>query len=64
MKRLYRSLTNRNIAGVCGGMGDYLGVDPTIIRILWVFALFATCFAAFFAYLVAWAIIPEEPRGE
>ncbi|MDQ3810967.1 MAG: PspC domain-containing protein, partial [Chloroflexota bacterium] len=37
-KRLYRSRTNRVVAGVAGGMADYLGIDPTIVRILWVLA--------------------------
>ena len=36
MKRLYKSRNDRKIAGVCGGIGEYLNIDPTIIRIIWV----------------------------
>ena len=36
MKSLYKSRTNKMVSGVCGGIGEYFGVDPTIIRLLWV----------------------------
>ena len=39
-KKLYRSKTDRRIAGVCGGLGNYFDIDPTIIRLAWVVALF------------------------
>lgn len=58
-KRLYRSRHNRMIAGICGGLGDYLSVDPTIVRLIWIIGLFAGF--GFLAYLVAWILIPEEP---
>jgi phage shock protein C len=60
MNRLYRSKTNRIIAGVCGGLGDYFKVDPTLIRLLWVL-LTLSGGAGLVAYIIAWAIIPEEP---
>jgi phage shock protein PspC (stress-responsive transcriptional regulator) len=47
------------IAGICGGLGDYLSVDPTIVRLIWIIGLFAGF--GFLAYLVAWILIPEEP---
>ena len=59
MNRLYRSKTNRIIAGVCGGLGDYFKVDPTLIRLLWVL-LTLSGGAGLVAYIIAWAIIPEE----
>jgi phage shock protein PspC (stress-responsive transcriptional regulator) len=60
-KKLIRSAKNRMIAGVCGGIGEYLGVDPTAIRLLWVLISFFTgILAGVIAYLVAWAIIPEN----
>ena len=34
-KKLYRSSTNRVICGVCGGLGEYFGVDPTVVRLIW-----------------------------
>ena len=62
MKRLYRSRSNRRIAGVCGGLADYLDVDPTIVRLVSVLILIFTGFVPLiFAYLIAWIIIPETP---
>lgn len=59
-KKLEKSRTNRVLCGVCGGLGNYFTVDPTIIRILWVIGAVASCGTAFFAYLIAAVIIPEE----
>lgn len=59
MKRLYRSRTNRIIGGVCGGIGDYLELDPIFIRLVWGI-LFFMGGVGFLAYIVAWIIIPEE----
>lgn len=62
-RRLYRSLTDRRIAGVCGGVAEYVGVDPLLVRILWV----VSCFVGFigaFAYIAAWIIIPQAPSAE
>lgn len=57
-KRLVKSSMNRTICGVCGGIGEYLNIDPTVIRVLWV--IFA-CMggAGLLAYIVAAIIIPE-----
>jgi phage shock protein PspC (stress-responsive transcriptional regulator) len=60
MKRLYRSRTNRMIAGVCAGIAEYADVDPTVVRLLWL--LFSLIWGAgIVAYIVAWILIPEEP---
>jgi phage shock protein C len=59
--RLYRSRSDRMIAGVCGGLGEYLNVDPVWLRLLFVVLLFATGFG-FWAYLILWIIIPEAGR--
>lgn len=62
-RRLYRSRTNRVIGGVAGGIGEYLGIDPIIIRVVWVIlALFAG--VGVIAYVLAWIIIPDRPVGE
>jgi len=58
-KKLLRSKKNRVIAGVCAGIGEYLGMDPTIIRLLWVIFIFLSFGAAILAYIIAWIIIPE-----
>ena len=62
-RRLYRSRRNRMVAGVCGGLGEYLGVDPTLIRLAWVFLILAGGFGLI-AYLLAVVIIPEAGGGE
>ena len=62
MKRLYRSRTDRKIAGVCGGLGAYFQVDPVIFRIVWVVLALAGGLGLL-AYLVAWFIIPQEPAA-
>jgi len=59
-KRLLRSKSNRMIGGVCGGIGEYVGVDPTLIRLLWVLFAFFSGGAGVLAYVVAWVIIPEK----
>jgi len=59
IKRIYRSRDNRMIAGVCAGLADYVEIDPTIVRLLFVLGLFAGG-ATFWAYLVMMLIIPEE----
>jgi phage shock protein C len=59
-KRLYRSRHDRMLGGVCGGLGAYLGVDPTLVRIVTVLSLFLPG-PQLLAYLVAWIIVPEEP---
>ncbi len=58
MKKLIRSTTDRKIAGVCGGLGEYFGVDPTLIRIGWViFCLLGG--SGLLAYIICALIIPE-----
>ena len=63
LKRLYRSRDDRMIAGVAGGLGEYLGMDPTIVRILFVIFTFGVG-SGLLAYLIMALIIPEVPLGE
>ncbi len=62
-KRLMRSVMDRKIAGVCGGIAEYLEVDSTIIRLLWVLAIILPIplVPAFLGYIVAWLVMPEVP---
>jgi phage shock protein C len=62
-KKLYRSRTNSMIAGVCGGLGEYLSVDPTILRVVAVLLIFADGIGLL-AYIVGWIIIPRRPMME
>jgi len=57
--KLYRSKSNRMIAGVCAGLADYLGMDPTVVRLLTVLLFFLSASAAFWAYLIMWIVVPE-----
>lgn len=67
-KKLYRSEKDKMIAGVCGGIGEYFNVDPTLIRLAWaVLTVFTAIFGGLFLYIVAAIIIPNEydiKRGE
>lgn len=56
---LYRSVKDRKIAGVAGGIGEYLGIDSAIVRLVWLLAILFGG-AGFLAYLIAWIVIPEE----
>ncbi|MCL2379736.1 MAG: PspC domain-containing protein [Coriobacteriia bacterium] len=60
--RLMRSRKNRMIGGVCGGIGEYFNIDPTIIRIIAVVMLLFPVGPVFFAYILAWIIIPLDNR--
>ena len=60
-KKLYRSTTNKTIAGVCAGLAEYLNIDPTIVRVLW--ALVGLSGTGLLAYLVCALIIPEKPSN-
>jgi phage shock protein C len=62
-KKLYRSRTNSMIGGVCGGLGEYLNVDPTIMRLVAVLLVFADGIGLL-AYIIAWIIIPRNPELE
>jgi phage shock protein C len=59
--RPYRSRTERMISGVAGGLAIYVDVDPTIIRLLWLFAFLTTGPVAFVLYFLCALIIPREP---
>jgi len=59
--RLYRSRDHRMLAGICGGLGEYFNLDPTIVRILWVLFAVASLGIALLLYVILIVIIPEEP---
>jgi phage shock protein PspC (stress-responsive transcriptional regulator) len=63
-KRLKRSLRDRKLAGICGGMADYLGIDPAIVRILWVLAAFISVGVVVLLYLALIFIVPNEDGPE
>ncbi len=58
-KKLYRSREDKKLCGVCSGVAKYLGLDPTVVRLLW--AIIGLSGAGFVAYIIAAMVIPEEP---
>jgi len=58
-KRLMRSTEDKMVAGVCGGLASYFGIDPTLVRVGFVVALVLGFPATIVAYIVAWAITPQ-----
>jgi phage shock protein PspC (stress-responsive transcriptional regulator) len=62
MKRIYLSKTDRKITGVCGGFGEALDIDPTLIRLGVVFlCLITAVIPVMLTYVIAWLIIPQKP---
>jgi len=59
-KRLMRSTTDKKLAGVCGGLGAYFDVDPMIIRLCWLLAVFLGG-TGLLAYVVLWIVLPLSP---
>lgn len=60
-KKLYKSATDRKICGVCAGLGEYFGIDATIVRLIWL-ALSLTG-TGILIYIVSAIIIPEDPMS-
>lgn len=61
-KKLYRSAKNRMLGGVCGGFADYFGMDPTIVRLIYlVLSFFTACFPGLILYILCLFVIPNEP---
>lgn len=60
MKQLKRSLRNRKICGVCGGLGEYFNIDPTVVRLIWVLVSLASCGTGIVAYIIAAIVMPES----
>lgn len=64
MKRLTLSQSNKKIAGVCGGLGEYFDLDPTLIRLIVVILALATALVPMMiGYLLAWIIVPRTPSS-
>ena len=61
-KKLYKSASDKKLAGVCGGLADYLDMDSTIVRLVWVLVSLAGG-AGLLAYLLAALIMPEAPEA-
>lgn len=60
-RRLYKSNTNKMVSGVCGGIAEYFGIDPTLVRLGWVLFC-ALGGSGILAYVIAAIVIPHKPR--
>jgi len=64
VKRLYRSRDNRMFSGLCAGMGEFLGLDPTVVRVIFALSTIFIFPAPLLVYLVMLFVVPEEPSSE
>ncbi len=63
MRKLYRSRTDRKVAGVCGGIAEWLGWDATLVRVLYVAtSLVSVAFPGMIVYAILWALMPKTGR--
>lgn len=61
-KKLYKSRDNRMISGVCGGLAEYMNLDPTIVRLGYVLiSVFTSGFPGLIIYIIASCVMPEKP---
>ena len=63
-KRLYRSRKHKMLGGVCGGLAEYFGVDPTIVRVAWIVISIFPLIPGILVYIIAWIVIPREPGAD
>lgn len=61
MKRLYRSLDDKKLSGVCGGLGEYFSTDPVFFRLLFVFITLFPPGSGILIYLIMWLVVPKKP---
>lgn len=62
---LQRSRENRKIAGVCGGIAEWLGWDPTVVRVLYIIvSICSVAFPGILVYIILWLVMPKAPRGD
>jgi len=63
MRKLYRSATDKQLSGLCGGLAQWLGMDSTVVRLIAIVALFCSFGTIVALYLIASLIVPKEPIG-
>jgi phage shock protein C len=60
-KKLYRSRSSRMISGVCGGLAEYLNLDPVVVRLIFVITAIFGASIGFWVYIIMWIAVPEQP---
>ena len=63
MKKLYRSVSDKKLAGVCGGIAEYFGLDSTLVRVGWAVVSLFSVGTGVLAYIACALIIPEKPEN-
>jgi phage shock protein C len=61
-KKLYRSRSSRMISGVCGGLAEYLNIDPVVVRLIFVITAIFGASIGFWVYIIMWIAVPEQPE--
>ena len=61
MKRLFRSRTNKWVGGVCGGLGNFFGMDATIWRLIFLLGTLFGLGSFILVYIIMWCVVPKEP---
>lgn len=62
-KKLYKSLTDKKVCGVCGGLAKYLSIDATLVRLIWAIVTLCTVGTGLLAYIICAVIMPDEPTN-
>ena len=60
-KKLYRSRSSRMISGVCGGLAEYMNIDPVVVRLIFVITAIFGASIGFWVYIIMWIAVPEQP---
>ena len=60
-KKLYRSRSSRMISGVCGGLAEYMNLDPVVVRLIFVITAIFGASIGFWVYIIMWIAVPEQP---
>ncbi len=63
MKKLYLSDVDKKIGGVCGGLGEYFDMDPTVVRVIFILIALLSLGLGIIAYILIWMIIPRKPKA-
>lgn len=59
-KKLYRAVDEKMLGGVCAGIGNYFGIDKTIVRLVWAILAVFSISALFWVYIICWIVIPAD----
>lgn len=62
MKKLYLSDTDKKLGGVCGGLGEYFDIDPTVVRVAFILVTLLSFGLGVIAYILTWMIVPRKPK--